>query len=184
MIYLIFFLSIIIHELGHIISCNILHIKFGRVNFGIFGFSNREVRFSNLNKSQKIFILASGSFFNFILAIISVKLPFSFNDKICFTNLLLAMFNLLPIIPLDGGNILICILNYKFSIKKSIKISLIISKIFLVILIFAYCILILFLKNLFLLGIIVYLWYLYLKEESKFELYFRIENKFKILSKI
>lgn len=184
MIYLIFLLSITFHEIGHIISSKIVHRNFGKIYFGVFGFSNKGLRLSKLKPKEKVFILASGSLFNLLLAVISFKFSVKMKYELFFTNIFIAIFNLLPIIPLDGGNILISILNCKFEIKKSIEISLVISKIFLVTISFIYCIMIVLLKNIFLLILIIYLWYLYFREESSFKIYFRIEDNLKVLNKI
>jgi len=61
--------------------------------------------------AEKIFILASGSIFNLVLAITSFNFLAEMKEELFFTNVFIAIFNLLPIIPLDGGNILICVLN-------------------------------------------------------------------------
>lgn len=184
MIYLIFFLSIVIHEFGHIVTCKLLHRQFGAIKLGVLGFSNTELKLSKLNIFQKILILISGSFFNLIFAIICLNISSEYGLVLCYSNTLIGIFNLLPIIPLDGGNILICILNRKYEINKSIEISLIVSKIFLVCISFIYCISVIILKNVFILLLIVYLWYLYLREEREFRIYFQIENNLKILNKI
>lgn len=184
MLYLIFLLSITFHELGHIITSKIIHRNFGKIRFGFFGFSNKELRLSNLKLKEKIFILASGSIFNLVLAITSFNFLAEMKEELFFTNVFIAIFNLLPIIPLDGGNILICVLNSKFEIRKSIEISLIISKVFLIIISFMYCIMMILLKNIFLLILIIYLWYLFLREESSFRIYFKVENSLKVLDKI
>lgn len=176
---LIFIISIIIHEFGHVFACKILHKNFGKIKVGIFGFSNASLNLSNMNVFQKIFILVSGSVLNFIVFIILSINYNKFSYLIGYMNLLIGILNLLPIVPLDGGNIMICILNIKFSIKVAIKVTLIISKIILIILSFLYCIGIIYFKNLFLLGLILYIWYVFLKEEKKFDIYFRIEKNYK-----
>jgi stage IV sporulation protein FB len=175
---LIFIISIVLHECGHVLACIILHKKFGKVKVSIFGFSNNNLNLSNMKNFKKIFILVLGSLVNFIVFIFCMVIGGKLVDKIGKMNLLIGVFNLLPIVPLDGGNILICILSDKFFIKQAIESSLIISKIILVIISFLYCIGIIYLKNLFLLGIIMYVWYIFLREEKKFELYFKIEKSY------
>ncbi len=116
---------------------------------------------------------------NFLISIIANRLNIHIKMQVVYTNLLLGIFNLLPIIPLDGGNILISFLNYKFNVNDSIKMALIISKLELIILSIVYCIFILILKNLWIFVLIIYLWYLYLKEEEKFEFYLKIHERYK-----
>jgi stage IV sporulation protein FB len=174
---IIFLVSILFHELGHIFACKILHKNFGKIKFGIYGFSNETLELSALKCYQKIFILSSGVIVNLLISIVSCR----FQNRIClefgYINLLLAIFNLLPIIPLDGGNILICLLKTKLEFKKSISIALNLSKALLILTSFLYCIAIIYLKNVFLLGLIIYMWYIFLKEEKQFEIFFEIERK-------
>ena len=108
MIYLFFVISIIIHEIGHIIVSNIFNVNFGKVNISFFGFSNKNLVLSGNSFFNKIFILMAGSLFNFCFFILFLILKVY---NLAIMNLYLGIFNLLPIIPLDGGNILICLIK-------------------------------------------------------------------------
>ena len=97
-------------------------------------------------------------------------------------NLFLCVVNLLPILPLDGGNILNCILlEENLSFKTSTSISLLISKIVLIFLSLIYCFAIFYLKNVWIFLGIIYLWILFFKEERKFDNYLKILNKAKLI---
>lgn len=96
-----------------------------------------------------------------------------------YTNLLLGIINLLPILPLDGGNILNCILEKKVGFYISGKISLFVSKIVLIIISLIYCFAIFYLKNFWIFCGIIYLWILFFKEEKNFALYLKILDKYK-----
>jgi len=82
----------------------------------------------------------------------------------------------LPILPLDGGKILKEILNKFIGNNRSIEYTLLVSKIFLCIFTYLYSIFIILIKNVYILLLILYLWYLYLQEEKKY-------NLIKLLSK-
>ena len=76
-------------------------------------------------------------------------------------------FNILPILPLDGGRILKEILNNFLSNEKSSKYTFFISELFLYLITFLYSIFIIKIKNIYILVLIIYLWYLYLNQKRK-----------------
>lgn len=124
----------------------------------------------------------SGPISNFIIPAVVYYLNIENEEKIkiIYTNLSLCIFNLLPIIPLDGGNVLKEILKSKFNNLKANKINLYISKISLALLTFIYSIAIIKIKNISILILILYLWYLNFVEEKKIEL---LEKTYKIVKK-
>ena len=93
---------------------------------------------------------------------------------------MLGIFNLFPILPLDGGNILKELLKIKYKNLKANKISLFISKTCLAGLIFTYSIVIIKVKNISILALIIYLIYLNFIEERKIKL---LERTYRILNK-
>lgn len=181
-IYIYFFISILIHEIFHIIVAKIYKINLKNLRVSIFGFS-AQIENNKKNKSkQKIFMYFVGPLSNFILAIIFYFMNFEYIEKIklIYINLSLGIFNLLPILPLDGGNILKELLKIKYKNLKVNKISLFISKVCLAILIFTYSIVIIKVKNISILALIIYLIYLNFIEERKVKL---LERTYRILNK-
>ena len=178
MIYLIFIISIIFHELGHILVAKILNVKICKVKFKIIGFSAEFEGNIEDFKVEKIIILLAGPLINFILAIITLYLKFDliYKNEIVYTNILLCVFNILPIMPLDGGRILCYIFNLKFKFEKSFEIENKISKFFLVILSVSYSIIIYIVKNVEICFLIIYLWCLNIKEEEKFNWHMKINK--------
>ena len=85
---------------------------------------------------------------------------------IIYTNFLIMIFNLLPIYPLDGGRILKGILHIVLGKRKSEKYINIISKTTVIVITVISSILILYVHNISIVLIDVYLWYLVLKENS------------------
>ena len=182
MIYIIFFISITVHEIGHLITSKLFNIKIGKPRLGIFGYSTKEFKKNSLTKPlHKILVFLSGPAFNFILAILIYNLEkfYEISFYMFYTNLLIGIVNLLPILPLDGGNILNCILENKFNFYISGKVSLFIGKIILIFISLIYCFAIFYLKNMWIFCGIIYLWILFFKEERNFELYLKILNKSK-----
>ena len=90
-------------------------------------------------------------------------------ELVIYSNILIGIFNLIPIYPLDGGRILKNILHIIFGLKKSYDYTNQISKITICMLTVISSIAILYLKNIAILIILAYLWYLVLTEDKKYE---------------
>lgn len=181
-IYIYFFISILIHEISHIIIAKLYKINIKNLRVCIFGFS-AQIENNQKNKSkQKIFMYFVGPLSNFLLAIIFYFTNIEYLEKLklIYINLSLGVFNLLPILPLDGGNILKELLKIKYKNLKANKISLFISKTCLAGLIFTYSIVIIKVKNISILALIIYLIYLNFIEERKIKL---LERTYKILDR-
>ena len=178
-IYFIFIISILLHEMAHMIVGVCLGLKIKKIMFNPLGVCLEFIGYRENKKTiKKIIINLSGPLFNFIFAIIISHLNIEYKLKIdlFYTNLLLGIFNLLPIIPLDGGKILKEILSIKFGYKNANIYSMNISKILLIFISLSYSILIFKIKNVFLFFIIIYLWYLQIIEEKKLRTLIRVYN--------
>ncbi len=139
-----FFLIIVIHEMGHISSSFIYKWNIKRVSFGIEGgFITYE---ENIDKSFKEELLISISGFLFqILFYLIIYMFYSknlVNSSFMFLvrkySYSILIFNLLPIVPLDGYRILNVILNMFMPYKYSLKISGVISFLTIFIIIFLF----------------------------------------------
>ena len=178
-IYFIFIISILLHEMAHMIVGVCLGLKIKKIMFNPLGVCLEFIGYRENKKTiKRIIINLSGPLFNFIFAIIISHLNIEYKLKIdlFYTNLLLGIFNLLPIIPLDGGKILKEILSIKFGYKNANIYSMNISKILLIFISLSYSILIFKIKNVFLFFIIIYLWYLQIIEEKKLRTLIRVYN--------
>ena len=163
-----------LHELAHMIVGLLLGFKPQSIEIMPFGFSlnlvpkeedvETKIKKSNLVELKYIYVAIAGPLFNLIIATVfsymSLRVNREIIDLITYSNLLIFIFNLIPIYPLDGGRVVNSVLKInKGSIiaEKNMKM---ISKATVIILTFISSVAILYLKNISILFIIVYLWIL------------------------
>ena len=178
----------ILHELGHLFMGLLLGLKPEKIDLIPMGLVvSFKVNISDFNKKKKrgnvevlkeIFIAIAGPVVNLIiliLALIFIK-DEMLKNLIVYANLLIFMFNLLPIYPLDGGRILNGILHIFVGKREAMKLSYNISMIITIIVTAIASIGILYYKNIAIFFIVMYLWVIVLKEAF---IYRKIENLYK-----
>lgn len=189
-IYAIFMLFIIIHELGHLIVGILFGLKPNKLELmplGIsisFGLDTREynykIRKGNLLSIKKIIIALAGPITNIIIALIYIMTDItSFGiqrEYIIYSNLLISIFNFLPIYPLDGGRICKTMLHIFCGLKKSMDYTNSISRMSIILLTAICSIAILYIKNVAILLILGYLWLIFLRENKRYEMKKNIYN--------
>lgn len=182
-IYLLLMVLAILHELGHLIAGILLkfepeEIKLTPVGLQI-SFKVNYQDYSEQAKAltiKKAIIALAGPLTNLGMStatiLFAVIAPGFANtywfSLLLYSNLLIALFNLLPIYPLDGGRFLKEILKLGIGKKKANKITYLVSKTMLVIITAISSIVILYLQNIAILIIIAYLWYLEILEIRKY----------------
>lgn len=197
-IYAILMLFALIHELGHLITGLVLGLKIEEISLIPVGFSikfkteikdyNQKIKKANLVSLKKMIIAIAGPVTNLIIIGIVViyykltqmttllKLPI---DLIIYSNILIFIFNLLPIYPLDGGRILKELVHIFAGLYKSYIITNNIANIVIIILTIISSIAILIYKNIAILIIIAYLWGMVILENKKFNTKMDIWKKLK-----
>ena len=125
--FIIIYLLIIIHELGHILTANLLHIKLQKIYiYPLGGISKLNIPI-NFSQVKELIILLAGPIFQTIGSKYLITLFSNYQNIIKLYNTRILIFNLLPIYPLDGGKILNIIFTNKIPYKKSLHISIFIS---------------------------------------------------------
>lgn len=168
----------IIHELGHLFAGVLLGMKPEKLELMPFGLSvsfklypkdyNKKIGKSNLLEIKKILVAVAGPLTNCIIVIISKtgRIVFLDNEIFIYANLLIMLFNLIPIYPLDGGRILKSLLSLEFGRKKAIEYSNSVSNASVIILTIISSIAIYYFKNIAIFLIISFLWLLVIRENK------------------
>lgn len=171
-IYTILMLFAFIHELGHLIAGVSLGLKVKNINIMPFGVSINFEDYSNKYIIKKIIIAIAGPLINLIIVILG--LCNEWEEDIIYSNVLIGMFNLIPLYPLDGGRILKYIVQLTSNSKEAEIITYKLSNTLIIILTIISSIVVLLVKNLGVLLILGYLWMLVIQENKRYRLKMKI----------
>lgn len=126
------FLIVLIHEVGHVLVCLLFGYKIKRVTLYPFGGITRVEKDINTSPYKELILASAGLFMQIILYV--VALSFGYKNSLFYKyNKSIFLFNLLPIIPLDGSVIVYSLLNRFTTFKNSYKAYIVVSIISLVI---------------------------------------------------
>ncbi len=193
-IYGILMLFAFLHELGHLFAGLLLGFKPQSLTINPLGLSinfkvkeedyNEKIKNGNMLALKKLIIATSGPVANFLLvmlfSIYDIKIFGISQELLVYSNLLIGLFNMIPIYPLDGGRILKNVLHIITGLENTYNYINLISNISVIILTMFSSISILYLKNISILFIIGYLWYLVITENrmyaQKLKIYKIIDN--------
>lgn len=180
-IYAMIMLFAIVHEFGHLLAGLLLGMKPEKMEIMPYGVSisfkltpkdyNKKIKCGNQLELKKILVALAGPITNIIIMIIVCQMNINifFALMILYSNLLIVLFNLLPIYPLDGGRVIKGILHIFLGKQKAEKYTNYVSFITLIIITFIASITIYQAENIAIFLIVLILWGMFIKEDRVYE---------------
>ena len=187
-IYCLCLLFALIHELGHVLVARILENKLLKFKIMPLGFSiflqtniedyNKKIKKGNMYVLKNLIISIAGPITNIIIFLVTFFLPIEsmLKEKIIYINAIIAIFNLIPMYPLDGSKILQNALKLFCSNKESYKYINIVANATLIIFTIFCSVFILYAQNIAIVAILIYLWYINIKENERQKIRNKILN--------
>ena len=180
-IYCLCLLFALIHELGHVLVARILGNKLLKFKIMPLGFSiflqtniedyNKKIKKGNMYVLKNLIISIAGP----------ITIELMIKEKIIYINAIIAIFNLIPMYPLDGSKILQNALKLFCSNKESYKYTNIVANATLIIFTIFCSVFILYAKNIAIVAILIYLWYINIKENERQKIRVQIIEKIKTI---
>ena len=179
-LYAILMLFALIHELGHLLAGVLLKFKPNKLEIMPYGLSvgfnikcedyNRKIKKANMLAVKRLIIAAAGPLTNLIIIVMNLLFNIDFlgiqREIIIYSNILIGLFNLIPIYPLDGGRILKEIIHIICGLEKSYRYTNLVSRVTVCLFTFICSIAIIYIRNIGVVIILSYLWYLAIIENK------------------
>lgn len=186
--YVMIIIFAIIHEMGHLVAGLLMGMKPEKIELRPYGLSisffltpkdyNKKFKNANLLEVKKIIVAIAGPLTNLVIIFIALntKLDIFSDLMIIYANILLLIFNLLPIYPLDGGRILKGVLHIFFGKRRSEKYINSISFFTLLIVTFLASLGVFYTENISIFLITICIWGFYLKQDRLYKNKMKIYN--------
>ena len=166
-----------LHELGHIITAKLFKMRIEKIEilpcgFSASFFSYNSSGFSKSFSMQELLVALAGPIVSLMLAlsfqyIDDTNFTIVTKQEIVYSNILILIFNLLPLYPLDGGRILKNILNIKLSRNNTENIINKVSSVTIILLTIVSSIAVYYFKNIAIFLVCVFLWNIILSNKLK-----------------
>ncbi|WP_342511105.1 site-2 protease family protein [Sporosarcina sp. FSL K6-1522] len=104
--YALLFLSLLLHEVGHLIVAWLMHMRVRSCTIMPYGGELVIVNRHLASKKAQVLVALGGPAATLLLLVVAVIVPFPGDDAVIRIQVALLCINLLPILPLDGGQVL------------------------------------------------------------------------------
>ncbi len=111
--YAFIFLSLLIHELGHLVVAKIVGLHVSACTIMPYGGELTISGQYNVRRRKRFYVALGGPIATVLLLLVALLLPFPAGDFLVRIQLVLLAVNLLPFLPLDGGQALSAFLETK-----------------------------------------------------------------------
>ncbi|MCX5745211.1 MAG: M50 family metallopeptidase [Proteobacteria bacterium] len=128
---LVAFASVVLHELGHAVVARRLGVRVVGIELGFFGGAAKMINMPT-NARAEISIAAAGPLVSIVLGLVGLalgKLGLPFVGLIGWINLIIAAFNLIPALPMDGGRILRAALSTRYSHVRATDLAVTVARV-------------------------------------------------------
>ncbi|PKR79116.1 hypothetical protein CEY16_05025 [Halalkalibacillus sediminis] len=120
-----FLVIVTIHELGHFVAAKYFKWNVRRLVLWPFGGVMETEDFYNRPRKEELIVILAGPIQHVWIAVFLWAMPLSFGEHIMIErlwliNLLVLGFNLIPIMPLDGGRLVFIMMNKWISLYRAI----------------------------------------------------------------
>lgn len=187
-IYALLMIFALIHEMGHLLCGILLGFKPKKLKIMPLGISiefnvinedyNKKIKQANIFALKKMLIALAGPITNIVIILICLLMKRYLQEgiysQIIYANILIAIFNMIPIYPLDGGRVLKYLVHIFKGNEESVEIVNIISNACVIFITMISSIGIYSYKNIAILLIVIYLWILVIMENKKYHIKKRI----------
>jgi stage IV sporulation protein FB len=125
--FLAYTVAVVIHEMGHSAAAEKFGYILNEIRFMPYG-AEIQGSLEGVKPSDEIKIASMGPLTNIITAVIFTAIwwlipsSYFFTQTFVYANIVNALFNLMPVFPLDGGRIMLCLLSQKYPHNKALKI--------------------------------------------------------------
>ncbi len=129
-IYAIIFISLLIHEAGHLLAAYLTGMRIRSCTIMPYG---GEIVIWNKHmtpRKDRFIVALSGPLATLLLLLIATWIPFPGDDQVIRIQVALLLLNLLPILPLDGGQAICALLETEGSVYRTRSIFLMHSILF------------------------------------------------------
>ena len=127
------FASVLLHELGHALVARRLGVRVTGIELSFFGGAAKMIDMPRTARHE-LAIAAAGPAVSLVLAGLGLGLGVALGSStlavIGMINLVIAGFNLLPALPMDGGRILRALLSYRMDFVRATDVSVYVSRVF------------------------------------------------------
>lgn len=134
------YLIVLLHECGHMLAASRFNVPIERITFSPLGVNILLKSYYIKVPKQEIIVALAGPVANILLALVAIalyangKVESQISDFLITANVIMAVVNLVPALPLDGGRACKAMLTIRWGFIKAFNFTIVLTKIFAIVL--------------------------------------------------